>query len=248
MSRDCGRCYYSTVESYDFPCSNCSEDGEYYKNKETEFYEKTVGEAKQCQDCKFQKTSWGEFPCNICADQDEFQPKEIRGFTPAFDIYGRVGDIITLPLRGTKTSAGYDFYTTTDLTIRPQQIVKFESNVKTYMQDDEVLIIVPRSSTGFTHNLMLLNTVGVIDSDFKGNIGVGLFNYRPAVEYGKEQHFMTVTGDVVSMPTVVDLTEKNTVFLPKGTKIVQGIFMKYLEADNCNSDVERDGGIGSTGF
>ena len=61
---------------------------------------------------------------------------------------------------------------------------------------------------------------------------------------------MTLTGDklrtLVQVPIVSDLTEENSVFIPRGERVVQGIFVKYSVADNCNSDNDRVGGIGST--
>lgn len=41
-------------------------------------------------------------------------------------------------------------------------------------------------------------------------------------------------------------TSDNVVYIEKGSRIAQGIFMKYLVADNCNSEDVRKGGIGST--
>lgn len=163
-------------------------------------------------------------------------------------------DVTVLPVRGTKTSAGIDFFTTEEIVIKPQETIIFKTDVKAYMQSDEMLLIMPRSSTGFKHNLMLVNTIGLIDSDFygnpenDGNIGCGLFNYRPSMRIcGYGEFTDNCTGGTTTQPLIEDLTEKNTVRIPKGTKIVQGVFVKYLEADNCVSNVDRAGGIGSTG-
>lgn len=71
---------------------------------------------------------------------------------------------------------------------------------------------------------MLINTVGVIDSDYysnkdnDGNIGFKLKN----------------------------LTDEE-VIIEAGEKIIQGIFSKYLKTDDDNTLEERTGGIGSTG-
>ena len=35
--------------------------------------------------------------------------------------------------------------------------------------------------------------------------------------------------------------------IERGQRFAQGMFIKYLIAENCNSDSERVGGIGSTG-
>ena len=55
---------------------------------------------------------------------------------------------ITLPTRGTQYSAGYDFYSPIDIEIQPHDKVCIWSDVKAYMQEDEVLMLYVRSSIG----------------------------------------------------------------------------------------------------
>ena len=71
-----------------------------------------------------------------------------------------------LPERQTKSSAGYDFYVIEDVTIPPHQMVMLPTNVKAYMQDDEVLMLYARSSLAIKRGLILQNTTGIIDADF----------------------------------------------------------------------------------
>lgn len=155
-------------------------------------------------------------------------------------------DSAYLPVRGTKTSAGYDFFATEDLVIAPQQSVKFKTDVKAYMGADEVLLIDVRSSIGSKKDLMITNTLGVIDSDYyenvdnDGNMMIGLRNLKPQMK------LMGFTK-ILHVPKIVDLTEENTVVIKKGERVAQGIFVKFLESDNCNTDKERTSGTGSTG-
>lgn len=129
-----------------------------------------------------------------------------------------------LPIRSTTTSAGYDFFAPIDYMIYPSSQAMIWTNVKAYMLPDEYLQLHIRSSIGIKKGLILSNITGIIDSDYysnldnDGNIGICLYNK---------------TNQVVE--------------IKQGEKIVQGIFTKYLIADNCNSDNERIGGIGSTG-
>lgn len=129
-----------------------------------------------------------------------------------------------LPIRKTRHSAGYDFVAPCDILIPAHsQSEAIITGVKAYMEDDDVLLLFIRSSLAYKYGLMLVNNVGVIDADFynneenEGNIGFKLYN----------------TSDV-------------PVFIPKGERVMQGVFVKYLVADNCNSDDIRKGGIGST--
>ncbi|URZ16902.1 hypothetical protein [Clostridium felsineum] len=215
-----------------------------------------TGVWKVCKDCfyRYKDNNPGGL-CLACNRGGEcFKRERNRGFEPVkADMKAYPTDISQVPLRGTKTSAGYDFFVAEDLIIYPQQKAIFKTDVKAYMQKDEVLLIVPRSSTGFKHNLMLLNGTGVIDSDFygnaenDGNIGIGLFNYRPAIEVVGETTVLDIHGYRYAMPLLKNLKEENAVVLKKGDRIAQGIFVKYLEADGISSNTERTGGIGSSG-
>lgn len=163
-----------------------------------------------------------------------------------------------LPLRGSKTSAGYDFHTPVDLEIKPGDKVMFFTDVKANMNKDEVLLLDVRSSMGIKHDLMIGNTIGVIDSDFygnkdnDGNIGICLRNLKQEM---KLDGYITLqlpkTGSTVvksqtQIPKIIDLREENTVVIKAGERVVQGIFIKYLSSENCNSEEERMSGIGST--
>jgi dUTP pyrophosphatase len=46
-------------------------------------------------------------------------------------------------------------------------------------------LLVPRSGLGIKHGIVLANTIGVIDSDYQGEIGIGIYN-RSAVAYTVE--------------------------------------------------------------
>ena len=123
-----------------------------------------------------------------------------------------------LPERQTKSSAGYDFYVIEDVTIPPHEMVMLPTNVKAYMQDDEVLMLYARSSLAIKRGLTLQNTTGIIDSDFFP------LEIKIALKNNTDQ----------------------PVTLLKNERRAQGIFMKYLVSDNGNLNNTRDGGIGST--
>ena len=133
---------------------------------------------------------------------------------------------IQLPVRMTARSAGWDIFSNEEIILEPNQQHTFWTNVKVHLYSDEFLMLLPRSSIGIKYNLMLANTVGIIDADYyenpdnDGNIGVCLYNY------GK-------------VPVKVD----------KGMRIAQGIPMNYIGfVEGLKSHgVKRYGGFGSTG-
>ena len=128
-----------------------------------------------------------------------------------------------LPKRGTKSSAGYDFFALFDYTLKPGEIMKIPTGIKSQFNNDEVLFLIDRSSMGFKWNVRMCNQVGVIDADYynnsdnEGHIWIKIQN----------------EGDR-------DYSVK------KGEAMIQGIFMKYLMVDDDEVSTTRMGGIGST--
>jgi dUTP pyrophosphatase len=149
--------------------------------------------------------------------------RKLRGFEIVSDLNKVDTAEAILPQKGTTNSAGYDFASPLKVRIAPKTARVIWTNVKAYMQEDEVLMLYVRSSIGIKKGLMLANTVGVIDSDYynnegnEGNIGICLYNY----------------------------TDKY-VIIDRNERIAQGVFNKYLHSDNGNIQVIREGGIGST--
>ena len=133
---------------------------------------------------------------------------------------------VELPERADTRSAGYDIFAPIDITLLPAQKTLLWTNVKAYMQPDEVLEVYPRSSMGIKKGLMLGNTVGIVDSSYYNN-----------------------EGDDGNIRLALLNTSGVAIIIKRGERICQGIFKKYLVSDNGNpsEDVVRKGGIGSSG-
>ena len=71
-----------------------------------------------------------------------------------------------LPERKTKHSSGYDFAVYGGGIIPPHTTKIFDTGIKACMEDDEVLLIFVRSSTGIKRGITLANGTGVIDAKY----------------------------------------------------------------------------------
>lgn len=145
---------------------------------------------------------------------------DIRGF----EVVSSFEDAqINLPQRTTAESAGYDIECAETVTINPGEVKIVPTGIKAFMAYNEFLAIHIRSSIGIKRHIMLANCTGIIDSDYynnednEGHILLGLYNL------GTE-----------------------AVTLEKGERIAQGIFTKYLVANDDEANGIRRGGIGST--
>lgn len=134
-------------------------------------------------------------------------------------------DKITLPVRATAGSAGYDFITPFDVTLKPGESIVIPTGIRCKIKNDWVLQIYPRSGLGFKYRCQLANTVGIIDSDY--------FNSD------NEGHIMIKLTN--------DSKDGKVLELKAGDRFCQGIFMEYGITYDDDVTNERNGGFGSTG-
>ena len=135
---------------------------------------------------------------------------------------------INLPIRKTRNSAGYDIEAAEDIVIPPFKNgikpVLVHTGLKAYCKSNEWFMLANRSSGPFKKNLVLANSIGIIDSDYYGNeSNDGEFMYA---------YYNMGTEDLE---------------IKKGDVIGQVVFMSYLVTDNDIVESEvRTGGFGST--
>ena len=131
-----------------------------------------------------------------------------------------------LPVRGSPGSAGLDLRAVLDepMTLPPGALVSVPTGIAIGLPSpDTVGLVFARSGLAVKHGIGLSNGVGVIDSDYTGEIRVGLIN-QSAVPYD----------------------------LHPGERIAQLVVMpicrpELVEADTLEETERGAGGFGSTG-
>ena len=134
---------------------------------------------------------------------------------------------IKLPERSTKFSAGYDFFAIEDCFVFGKGHVTYvRTGVKVKLAEDEFLMLCNRSSNPGKKELVLMNGVGIVDSDYYGN---------PDND-----------GEICFAFSSLNNTGS---FIKKGDKIGQGIIQKFIKTEDdysSNPTAERVGGFGRT--
>ena len=85
----------------------------------------------------------------------------------------KLSGLAVMPTYATVGSACFDLYATEDGTIWPKQAVTFATDLAFEVPEGWVLKIYSRSGHGFKHGVRLVNTTGIIDSDYRGHVPIG---------------------------------------------------------------------------
>lgn len=91
----------------------------------------------------------------------------------------RLGDSIPLPQYATPGSAGLDLRACLQeaLVLNPGETKLIPTGMAIYIEDPSLAaVILPRSGLGHKHGIVLGNLVGLIDSDYQGELMVSCWN------------------------------------------------------------------------
>ena len=138
----------------------------------------------------------------------------------------KIGDTIPLPTYATGGSAGLDLRVciTEPIQIAPQETVLLPTGLSVYIADPNLAaVILPRSGLGHKHGIVLGNLVGLIDSDYQGELKISCWNRS-------QEHFTVNPGERIAQ----------LVFIP----VVQAAF-EIVETFTESS--RGEGGFGSSG-
>lgn len=122
----------------------------------------------------------------------------------------RIHNEFGLPHYATDGSAGLDLRACVDtpLTLEPGQTELIPSGIAVYIEDPSLAaMLLPRSGLGHKHGVVLGNLVGLIDSDYQGQVFVSCWNRsgkRFIIEPGERIAQMVIVPIVQASFNVVD--------------------------------------------
>ncbi len=131
-----------------------------------------------------------------------------------------------LPYKATAGAAAYDIYSASkqDILLASGEYKSIPTGIAIALPSERyVALIFSRSGHGVKHGVSLSNSVGVIDSDYRGEITVGLINH------GTEP-FTVCFGDRIAQLMIVELGS-----------------LAMTESDTLDETERGAGGFGSTG-
>ena len=138
----------------------------------------------------------------------------------------RLTDTAKLPKRTTPGSAGYDIFSDDeDFILNPGETKIVSTGIAIENNDiRSAIMIYPRSGLACKHNITLANCVGIVDSDYRGEIKVALINQ------GKESFTIEKSMRIAQL-------------------VIQPIKLPVIrEVEDIKETKRNDKGFGSTGL
>ena len=122
-----------------------------------------------------------------------------------------LSDKAMIPYRGSEEAAGYDLYSIDSVDINPGECKLISTGIAIQLPSGYFGAIFPRSGTAVKRGLRLANCVGVIDSDYRGEIKVPLYNdsqeVQPVEQGERIAQLIILPYATVSFEIVDELTD-----------------------------------------
>ena len=137
----------------------------------------------------------------------------------------RLNSKVKLPEYKTRGSSGMDLMALIEnpIKIKPQESVLIPTGITIAIPEDTEVQIRPRSGLAAKSNISVLNTPGTIDSDYRGEIKIILFNH------GKDE-FVVNNNDRVAQMVLMPILKA-----------------EFEEVNDLPETIRGSGGFGSTG-
>ena len=122
-----------------------------------------------------------------------------------------LSDKAMIPYRGSEEAAGYDLYSIDSVDINPGECKLISTGIAIQLPTGYFGAIFPRSGTAVKRGLRLANCVGVIDSDYRGEVKVPLYNnsqeVQPVEQGERIAQLIILPYATVSFEVVDELTD-----------------------------------------
>src|SRR3954453_6639327 len=136
----------------------------------------------------------------------------------------KLADNAVIPTRGHRGDAGLDLYSIEPAHIGPGERWSVGTGIAVEIPEGHAGLVLPRSGLAREHGISVVNSPGLIDSGYRGEVSVLLLNTDPA------EVFRVEPGDRIAQLVIVPVA-----------------FAEPVEAEALADSARGEGGFGSSG-
>ena len=201
----------------------------------------------------------GQFADILSAQKRDFLKRMLSiSYNSLAETEGVIKRIVQVPIELTSENAqipkyahlgdgAVDLYSPADYTINPGETIIIPCDIKVALPYGYAFLIHPRSGTSAKTKLRVANSIGLVDSQYKGIIGVIVENIEPPIKD------ITYEFDDNGRPILTSVLHGQSYFISKGERFAQmrlvevptANFFQVESVDGIGDD--RGGGFGSSG-
>jgi dUTP pyrophosphatase len=137
----------------------------------------------------------------------------------------KLSEKASLPTRAHDNDAGLDLYAAEAARIPPQARVSVGTGLAVAIPEGLAGLVLPRSGLALKHGVTLINSPGLVDPGYRGEVRVVLLNTDRTME------FHCTPGDRIAQLLMVPIATASP-----------------MQADELDSSIRGSGGFGSTGI
>lgn len=152
-----------------------------------------------------------------------------------------------IPAYAHATDAGADVYATEDITLKPGEQTIIDLGIKLACPSGYAILVHPRSGLSAKTKMRVCNSVGIVDSSYRDNVGVIVENNESPIKD------LTYEFDENGKPVITSILHGADLHITKGERIAQLRLVEvpamhfYEVSDITTISGNRGGGYGSSG-
>ena len=162
---------------------------------------------------------------------------------------------VQLPTYFYDGDSGMDVRAIEDIDIAPGETKLIDTGIKVAIPKGYEIQVRAKSGRSVKTKLRMGNSIGTIDSNYRGSIGIIAENIEPKIKDIDYEAIWDYELGAIDYLKIKSITYGSSIHITKGEKIAQLVLCKvekanFVQVDNINdipSDGRADGGFGSTG-
>lgn len=162
---------------------------------------------------------------------------------------------VQLPTYFYDGDSGMDVRAIEDIDIAPGETKLIDTGIKVAIPKGYEIQVRAKSGRSLKTKLRMGNSIGTIDSNYRGSIGIIAENIEPKIKDIDYEAIWDYELGAIDYLKIKSITYGSSIHIAKGEKIAQLVLCKvekanFIQVDNINdipSDGRADGGFGSTG-